>query len=291
MSSAVSRLLELLDLETLDRDLYRGHSPDDGWKRIFGGQVIAQGLVAAARAAEGRPIHSLHAYFMRPGDPRRPILYRVERIFEGRSFLTRRVSALQNGAEILSLTASFQVPEAGLDHHVPPPPDVPMPETLPDPAEAARRMPPHAPVGLKRFFEEDRAIELRPVDYAHYLTHDPLPSRFPVWLRAAAALPDDPIVHAAVFAYASDMTLLDSTLCAHGRSFFDQDLQMASLDHAIWFHAPFRADDWLLHAQDSPATGGGRGFARGLVHTRDGRLVASTAQEGLIRVRPERTSA
>jgi len=284
MPNAIETLLSILDLEPLERDLFRGLSPQVGWQRVFGGQVIGQALVAAARTVEGRSAHSLHAYFMRPGDPAVPIIYDVDRIRDGKSFATRRVVAIQHGEAIFSMSASFQVEEAGLDHQIKMP-EVPPPEQLPSEAELIAAYLHNAPEAVRRYWQRPRPIELRPVDLRHYLSRDPLEPSQNVWVRATGPLPDDPDIHCCVLAYASDMTLLDTSLFAHGRSIFDPDLQPASLDHALWFHRPFRADEWLLYAEDSPSASGARGFTRGSLFSRDGRLVASVAQEGLIRVR------
>jgi acyl-CoA thioesterase-2 len=287
MSNAVETLLQILDLEELERNVFRGLSPQVGWQRVFGGQVIGQALVAAARTVEGRPVHSLHCYFLRPGDPKIPILYEVDRIRDGESFATRRVVAIQHGEAIFTMAASFQIVEPGLDHQIEMP-DVPPPEKLPSEAELKEAYLHNAPDAVRKYWQHARPIELRPVDLRHYVSREPLePSQF-VWVRATHKLPDDPDIHRCVLAYASDMTLLDTSLFAHGRSIFDQDLQPASLDHAMWFHRPFRADEWLLYAEDSPSASGARGFTRGSLFTRDGKLVASVAQEGLIRVREPR---
>ena len=286
MSAAVAQLLDILDLETLEVDLFRGRSPQVGWQRVFGGQVISQALVAATRTVKDRPVHSLHGYFMRPGDPTVPIVYEVDRIRDGGSFTTRRVRGNQHGAAIFSMGAAFHVPEEGFGHQVPVA-ETTMPEGLPGESELKAKFLDKAPPNVRHYWERERPIELRPVDFAHYLTRHRGEAHQQMWVRTTGALPDDAGVHAAVLAYASDFTLLDTALFTHGRSVFDKELQLASLDHAMWFHQPFRFDDWLLYAQDSPFTGGARGFCRGSVYTRDGRLVASTAQEGLIRrIRP-----
>jgi acyl-CoA thioesterase-2 len=254
---------------------------------VFGGQVIGQALVAAARTVEGRPVHSLHCYFLRPGDPKIPILYEVDRIRDGKSFATRRVVAIQHGEAIFTMAASFQIVEPGLDHQIEMP-DVPPPEKLPSEAELKEAYLHNAPDAVRKYWQHARPIELRPVDLRHYVSREPLEPIQYVWVRATHKLPDDPDIHRCVLAYASDMTLLDTSLFAHGRSIFDQDLQPASLDHAMWFHRSFRADEWLLYAEDSPSASGARGFTRGSLFTRDGKLVASVAQEGLIRVREPR---
>ncbi len=284
MTSALDTLLAILDLEPLEHNLFRGRSPQVGWQRVFGGQVIGQALVAAARTVEGRAAHSLHAYFLRPGDPAVPILYEVDRIRDGNSFATRRVVAIQHGQAIFTMAVSFQIAEPGLDHQIPMP-KVPPPEDLPSEGELKELYVHHAPQAMRRYWERPRAIELRPVDLRHYLSRDRLDPVQHVWVRTTGALPDDPGIHRSVLAYASDMTLLDTSLFAHGRAIFDHDLQVASLDHALWFHRPFRADEWLLYAEDSPSASGARGFTRGSLFDRNGLLVASVAQEGLIRQR------
>lgn len=287
MPNAIETLLSILDLEPLEHNLFRGLSPQVGWQRVFGGQVIGQALVAAARTVEGRGAHSLHGYFMRPGDPSIPIIYEVDRIRDGRSFATRRIAAIQHGKAIFSMSASFQLEEDGLDHQLPMP-DAPPPEDLPSESELKALIVESAPEPIKRYWQRDRPLELRPVDYRHYISREPLEPAQQVWIRATGKLPDDPDIHRSVLAYASDMTLLDTALFPHGRSVFDRDLQAASLDHALWFHRPFRVDDWLLYSEDSPSASGGRGFSRGSLFTRDGKLVASVAQEGLIRPRTAR---
>ena len=284
MPNAIDVLLSILDLEPLEHNLFRGRSPQVGWQRVFGGQVIGQALVAAARTVEGRVAHSLHAYFMRPGDPKVPIIYEVDRLRDGRSFTTRRVDAIQHGRAIFSMEASFQVEEAGLDHQITMP-AVPPPEDLPSEGDISRLYLEGAPESVRRYWERERPIELRPVDLRHFTGREALEPSQHVWIRTTGRLPDDPEIHRCVLAYASDMTLLDTALYPHGRSVFDPDLQAASLDHAMWFHRPFRADEWLLYAEDSPSASGGRGFNRGSLFRRDGQLVASVAQEGLIRVR------
>ena len=284
MIDPIETLLATLDLEQLEENLYRGRSPQVGWQRVFGGQVIGQSLVAAARTVSGRMAHSLHAYFMREGDPAVPIIYEVDRIRDGKSFTTRRVVAIQHGQAIFSMNASFQVSEEGLDHQIAMP-DAPPPESLPSEAELQAAYMHAAPEGVRLYWERPRPIELRPVDLRHFLSRDKLPPQQLVWVRATGRLPDDPEIHRCVLAYASDMTLLDTALFAHGRMVFDRDLQAASLDHAMWFHRDLRADEWMLYAADSPSASGARGFTRGSLFTRDGRLAASVAQEGLIRPR------
>lgn len=286
MSQISDSLTSILDLERLERNLFRGRSPDVGWQRVFGGQVLGQALYAACKTVEDRRPHSLHAYFLLPGDPATPIVYEVDRLRDGRSFTTRRVLAIQKGEAIFAMSASFHAEEPGYDHQLPMP-DVPMPETLPDRQEMLRSVLPHMPDAVRAYYQRERPIEIRPVEMQRYASREKMEPRFNVWIRATSALPDDPSVHAAVLAYASDLMLLDSSLVAHGTTVFDRKIQGASLDHALWFHRPFRADDWLLYAQESPSTSGARGFSRGLVYDRAGVLVASVAQEGLIRPRPD----
>jgi acyl-CoA thioesterase II len=283
MTEAVTELVAILDLERLEVDLFRGQNPKTGWRRVFGGQVVAQALVAATRTVPAdRPAHSLHAYFLLPGDPRAPIVYEVERIRDGHSFTTRRVKAIQHGRAIFATTVSFQIREDGFFHE-PPMPVVPEPDELPGGRDLATFARAKLPEVVAAYFARPRPIMLRPVDLRRYQEGQPHEPVFNVWLRAAAALPDDEALHRAVLAYASDMTLLDVSLIPHGRSVFDPEVQAASLDHALWFHRPIRADEWLLYSQDSPAAGGARGFARGQIFDRAGNLVASVAQEGLIR--------
>ena len=284
MSSAVTDMLSILNLEQIETNLFRGQSPQIEWQRVFGGQVIGQALVAACRTVKHRSVHSLHGYFILPGDPKVPILYEVDNVRDGRSFTTRRVRAFQHEKVIFFLSASFHVREEGLHHQVKMP-DVPPPEELPDDRDIAARILPHMPNPLRIYHERQRPIDLRPVEIERYMSREPRDAQFNVWIKASTRLPDDPEIHQCVLAYASDMTLLDTSLVAHGRTVFDKDIQPASLDHALWLHEPFRADEWLLYAQDSPYSGGSRGFARGQIFTREGRLVASVAQEGLIRLR------
>jgi acyl-CoA thioesterase II len=282
---AVDALVKLLDLEPIEVNIFRGVSPDEDRQRIFGGQVAGQALVAAARTVEpDRQVHSLHAYFLRAGDPKVPVLYEVDRLRDGGSFTTRRVAAIQHGKVIFNLSTSFQVGEEGFDHAFVMP-EVPGPDDLPTMRERFAQL----GIDLTPWMDRPRPIDVRHVDWV-----EPTPSgsrtrtrsgepRQNVWLRADGQLPDDPLLHTIVLTYASDMTLLDTATLPHVRNWFDPTVFMASLDHAMWFHRPFRADDWLLYAQDSPSATGGRGLSRGLVFTRDGRLVATVMQEGLIR--------
>jgi acyl-CoA thioesterase-2 len=284
VNTAIADLLSILDLETLEVNLFRGHSPQTGWQRVFGGQVIGQALVAATRTVEGSLPHSLHAYFLLAGDPKVPIVYEVDRIRDGKSFATRRVVAVQHGRAIFSMSVSFHAEEAGLEHQMTMP-DVPHPDTLPTDAEIKEKILPQVPEAVRRYYERPRPIELRPVEFGRYSGKAPKDGRFHIWMRTTAKLPDDPAIHRCALAYASDMTLLDTALLQQRRSVFDRDIMAASLDHALWFHRPFRADEWLLYTQDSPNLHGSRGFARGLIYTADGALAASVAQEGLLRVR------
>jgi acyl-CoA thioesterase-2 len=284
MSRALEQLLSILDLEALEVNLFRGLSPQVGWQRVFGGQVIGQALVAANRTVEGRLAHSLHAYFLRAGDPSVPIIYEVDRIRDGGSFSTRRVIAIQHGQAIFSMAASFHKEEGGLHHQIKMP-DVPPPEALPSEAELKARLIDRLPPQVKAYWEHERPIEIRPVNLSRYLSPENRAPSQHVWIRATGALGDDLALHQCVLAYASDFTLLDTALIAHGRFVFDPTLMLASLDHALWFHRKFRADEWLLYSQDSPTSGGGRAFCRGTLFTQEGVLVASTAQEGLVRER------
>jgi acyl-CoA thioesterase-2 len=288
MPVAVENLLRILDLEPLEHNLFRGRSPEDGWQRVFGGQVLGQALVAATRTVEAdRKAHSLHAYFLRPGDPGVPIIYEVDRIRDGKSFTTRRVVAIQHGHAIFSMSVSYQVEEAGLDHQTPMP-KVPSPDDLMSEEELKKQFLEAASEPMKGYWRRERPIEIRPVSLRHYISREKLEPVQYSWFRTTGKLPDDPAVHKCVLAYASDMMLLDTSLYPHARTLFDRDLQVASLDHALWFHRPFRADEWLLYQQDSPSASGGRGFNRGAIFTRDGTHIASVAQEGLIRVWEEK---
>ena len=271
--------MALLDLEPIEVNIFRGVSPDEDRQRVFGGQVAGQALVAASRTVDAEwPVHSLHAYFLRPGDLSVPILYEVDRIRDGRSFTTRRVVAIQHGRAIFNLAASFHRPEPGFEHQIP------MPEA-PDPDEVPDFRTRYAPIRdeLGPWYDRERPIDVRYVTHAPFERTAPGPLRQQVWLRVDGTLPDDPVLHACLLTYASDMTLLDTALVPHG-PVTSENLMMASLDHAMWFHRPFRADEWLLYDQETPSASGALGLARGSVFTRDGRLVASVMQEGLVRV-------
>jgi acyl-CoA thioesterase-2 len=257
-------------------------------QRVFGGQVLGQALVAASRTVEGRVCHSFHAYFLRAGDPRVPILYEVDRARDGGSFTARRVVAIQHGKQIFNMSASFQVPEQGLEHQFDMP-KVPDPETLVDEHEARKKWMENAPEEQKAWMSKPRPIEMRPVILDDWMNRKPREPFDNVWIRATGPVPDNVIVQQSVLAYASDMSLLDTALLPHGRS-WNSPMQMASLDHAMWFHHPFKMDDWLLYAQDAPSSSGARGFNRGSIFTREGKLVASVVQEGLMRTREEKKS-
>lgn len=286
MSDSVSTLLDLLDLEPLEVNIYRGRNRDLGTGRVFGGQVFAQALVAARRTVpDGREAHSVHGYFILPGDLEAPIVYFVDRLRDGRSFTTRRVTAIQHGQAIFNLSASFHVTEPGVEHQVPMP-EVPAPESLPRELDLIREMADRIPEPLRELLTQDRPIDMRPVDpMLPFASAPPREGRRYVWLRTVETVPGDLMIQHAILAYASDYGLISTALLPHGLSYRSPGLQMASLDHSLWLHRPFRVDEWLLYAMDSPVAYGARGFARGMIYTRDGTLVASVAQEGLIRVK------
>jgi acyl-CoA thioesterase II len=285
MATPTNGLVELLDLEEIERNIFRGRNEGGMRERLFGGQVAAQALAAAGRTVEGRAAHSLHAYFLRPGDPSIPVLYTVDRIRDGQSFTTRRVVAVQHGQAIFSVAVSFQVHERGYEHQQLAMPAAPDPESLPTWVERARAL----GGDTVPWVRGDRPIDLRHVEAPTFLGGGPRRGGNQVWFRALGQLPEDPFFHRCALAYASDMSLLDTVILPHGRSGALGPVMMASLDHAIWFHKDVRADDWLLYAQESPVAAGARGFARGTIFTRAGELVASVAQEGLMRPtgRPE----
>jgi acyl-CoA thioesterase-2 len=283
-------LLRLLDLETVGEDRYRGYSPANAGKQIYGGQAIAQALVAATRTVpEDRAVHSLHGYFVLAGDPRTPIDFAVERVRDGRSFTTRRCIATQRDNTIFSLEASFQIAESGLTHAAAMP-AAPDPETLDDANALVARFRAFMPEPAKRWLEKPRALDMRFVDPEAMLAPQPNPrADQSIWFRICGPLPDTRALHHALLAYLSDMTLLNTALIAHRRTIFDPHIQVASLDHALWIHRDFRVDDWLLYAQESPMASHARALTRGQIFTRGGSLVASVAQEGLIRLRPPMT--
>ena len=284
MANALDRLIDLLDLEQIEVNIFRGRSPEERVQRVFGGQVAGQALVAAGRTVPpDRPVHSLQAYFIRPGDPAVPIVYLVDRVRDGRSFTTRRVSAVQHGETIFTLSASFHHPEPGPEH-ADPMPDVPPPEAVERNSDRLARLLGQVPPQVRESPVDLRSIGPMSAEAAG----DPSlrTTRNLIWLRVDGDLPDDPLLHVCLMTYASDLTLLDSVLLGHGLTWLDGRTSGASLDHAMWFHRPFRADRWLLYAQDSPAAAGARGLAHGEVFTAGGELVVSVMQEGLIRSRP-----
>lgn len=287
MSKALTDLLSLLALERIEENLFRGQSQDLGWGTVFGGQVLGQALSAAGQTVPAeRPVHSLHAYFLRPGDVTKPIIYDVDRIRDGSSFTTRRVVAIQNGHAIFNLAASFQVVEAGFEHQDTMPPTA-GPEGLPTEQERMASYLENLPAWLRERATGERAFEMRSTSGAENpLAPEPhRPPERAVWLKAAAMLDDNSALHRHLLAYVSDYALLTTALLPHGVTWLTPGMQVASLDHVMWFHRPLRVDEWLLHVMESPASGGARGLVRGRIFTRDGKLVASTAQEGLIRRR------
>ncbi|MFO7982045.1 MAG: acyl-CoA thioesterase II [Desulfuromonadales bacterium] len=285
----VQDLIRHLQLEKLEANRFRGESRDVGQKSVFGGQVLAQALLAAGSTVDGRPAHSLHGYFLLPGDPGLPIDYDVELLRDGRSFTTRRVVGIQKGRTIFNMSASFHVQEEGIDHQIDMP-EAPPAGKLTSAEELGRQAAEKAPPKVREFLTMRRPIEFRPVDPTDLLHPESRPPHRRTWLRTGGKLPDDPGLHQAVIAYASDFALLGTALLPHGLSFLQGSVQAASLDHAMWFHRPFRADEWLLYDMDSPSACGARGFARGSLFSSDGRLVASVAQEGLLRQRMKERS-
>jgi len=278
-------LIKVMTLERLEINLFRGESRDIGSPQVFGGQVLGQALVAATATVENREVHSLHAYFLRRGDFNSPIVYEVDRAWDGKHFATRRVVAIQHGQQIFNMSASFQVPESGLEHQIEMP-DVPQPEALPD-LDQYLASNPNLPPALLKFLEQKRPFEFRPVEPPNFVRPQKAPPRKYIWVRAVDRLPDDEALHRCLLAYASDFQLLDTALRPHGLSMARDKLVIASIDHAMWFHRSLRVDEWLLYAMDSPSASGARGFTRGSIFARDGRLVASVSQEGLIRVMPK----
>lgn len=284
MLEVTKKLVDLLDLSPIGDDHFQGDSEDLGFPNVFGGQVLGQALMAASRTVEGRPCHSLHAYFLRPGNHSMPIDYEVQRVRDGGSFSVRRVIARQAGKEILTGSMSFQVAEEGFEHQLEMP-DAPAPDSLKSEREWSRLIAPHAPEKMRKSLTRDRPIEIRPVDPVNPFKPEKRPPHKQSWLRAQGQLPDDPVLHQCLLTYASDFHFLGTSLNPHGVTFNTKNLQVASLDHAIWFHRGFRMDEWLLYDKDSPSASAGRGFNRGNVFNQDGVLVASTTQEALIRQR------
>ncbi len=286
MSAVLDELVSLLSLERIEENLFRGQSQDLGWGQVFGGQVLGQALSAAAQTVPvDRPVHSLQAYFLRPGDASKPIVYDVDRSRDGQSFTTRRVVAVQNGKTIFHLSASFQADEVGFEHQEPMP-SVPGPEGLRSELQIWSDHEDKIPKRLKARVLAERPIELRPIDPMDVFNPVPKEPRHAMWVKASGPLKDDPALHRYLLAYCSDFSFIPTALRPHGASWVDPSLQVASIDHVMWFHRPFRTDEWLLHVMESPSASGARGFVRGRFYDRQGRLVASTAQEGLMRRRP-----
>jgi acyl-CoA thioesterase-2 len=283
MDQLLEDLIKVMTLERLEINLFRGQSRDVGSPQVFGGQVLGQALVAATQTVENREVHSLHAYFLRRGDFNSPIVYEVDRAWDGKHFSTRRVVAIQHGAQIFNMSASFQLPEQGVDHQITMP-DVPMPESLQDMQTLYRAASSKAPEAFRRVLEQKRPFEFRPVEPTDFTRAQKLEPIAHVWFKAVAPLPDDESLHRCLLAYASDFGLLGTALRPHAVSMMSNKLVIASIDHAMWFHRKVRVDDWLLYAMDSPSASGARGFTRGSLFSRDGRLVASASQEGLIRI-------
>lgn len=283
-AEAVARLVSLFDIERLEDNLFRGGTGSVGWRRVYGGQVLAQALVAGIRSVgPERAVHSLHGYFILPGELGKPIIYEVENLRDGRSFSTRRVKAIQNGQTIFVMVSSFHRPEDGLDHHDIMP-DVPSPSELKSAHDLFSGAYSDLPESMQRFWKRFRSIEFRPVDVTRYLDRSRRGSTQQIWFRTASALPESNEVHEALLAYISDFALLETALSPHGKILSDPDVRLASLDHALWFHRPFRADSWLLYSLESPSSSGSRGYCRGQIFSEDGALVASTTQEGLMRI-------
>ena len=283
MNPLLADLLRLLRLERLEENIFRGESRDIGGPRVFGGQVLGQALTAATYTVDSRDVHSLHAYFLRAGDVKAPIIYEVDRARDGKSFSNRRVVAIQHGRPIFSLTASFQKREEGLEHQVSMP-DVPAPDTLGSIAEIEKNVLERLPDEMRRFLTQQRPFEIRPVNPVDLISTKPRKAQRHVWIRSLGQLPEDPDLHRNLLAYVSDYQLVGTATLPHAVGFADSNVQMASLDHAMWFHRPFRVDQWLLYTMESPNASGARGLALGRFFTTEGVLVASAAQEGLVRI-------
>lgn len=284
MNNPLQHLLSILDLESLDQNLFRGQSGNSKWQRVFGGHVISQALVAAQRTVvSDRYVHSLHAYFIRPGDPDRPIIYEVEPLRDGGSFSTRRVVAKQNGLAILSFSASFQIDEPGLDYQRSMPSGLPTPDDLAGDDAANQAIFDSAPEIVKDYWNLHRPFLIRPIDREDYLKRDKHSPIQRCWFKLSGQVDGNRCLNAALLAYLSDMTLLDTSLLVHGLSLFSPNLIPASLDHSMWFHRPFRIDEWMLYDIETPNTHGARGLSNGFIYSQDGQLIASVAQEGLIR--------
>ena len=283
MDPRLAVLMRQFELERLEVNLFRGASRDIGSPQVFGGQVLGQALMAAYATVTGRTVHSLHSYFLRRGDFNQPIVYQVDRSRDGHSFSSRRVIAIQNGEQIFTFSASFQAPEPGLEHQFEMP-QVPTPDSLPDFSRPSEEIAARLPEKMRRFLLRERPFECRPVEKTDFLHAQKYPPQQQVWFRAVDRLPDDDVLHRCLLAYVSDFGLVATAARPHGVGFPAANLIMASIDHAMWFHRTPRVDDWLLYAMDSPSASGARGFARGSIYSRDGQLIASTAQEGLMRV-------
>jgi acyl-CoA thioesterase-2 len=282
MSAVMQELLQLLDLEPIEINLFRGQSINLFGKNVFGGQVLGQALMAAGRTVDDRLAHSLHAYFLRPGDATTPIVYSVERVRDGKSFTTRTVKAIQHGEIIFTMMASFSIAEDGLDHQMPMP-TVSAPEDLKSELELRRMVAPFVPEKMRAMMERDRPIELRPIDPINPFALTPQPPHRAHWMRSQMALPDDPFLHQCLLAFASDFALMGTAMLPHAVHFMQPSMQCASIDHAMWFHRPVRMDEWLLYSMDAPSASSAKGINRGLIYDRNGVLIASTAQEGLMR--------
>ncbi len=287
MTDILEDLIQLLTLERLDTNLYRGQSSDIGTNRVFGGQVLGQALAAANNTVEDRVVHSLHAYFLRKGDHNAPIIYEVDRQRDGRSYTSRRVVAIQHGHPILNLAASFQVPEEGLEHQSSMP-QVPAPETLKDVTEYRQQLLERvSESALPRYLLHDRPFEFRPVQLPQFIDPEPREPRAQIWFKTTGKMPDNDALHRNMLAYVSDYYLIGTATRPHGVSVFSKELQLASLDHALWFQRPFRIDEWLLYSIESPSASGARGLSRGQIFRQDGALVAVVAQEGVMRLWPK----
>ncbi|BEH73144.1 acyl-CoA thioesterase II [Edwardsiella tarda] len=288
MSQALQQLLNLLNLEKIEQGIYRGQSEDLGLRQVFGGQVVGQALYAAKQTVDPvRQLHSFHSYFLRPGDIRMPIIYDVEILRDGNSFSARRIKAIQHGHPIFYMTASFQTEEQGFDHQSAMPPAA-GPAGLASETDIARALQHLIPEAVRETFTREQPIEMRPIHFHNPLQGEVGPAQRYVWVRANGELPEDPRVHQYLLGYASDFNFLPTALQPHGKGFLEPGMQVATIDHSMWFHRPFRLDDWLLYAIDSPSASGGRGLVRGQFFDRQGRLVASAVQEGLIRQHPAR---
>lgn len=284
MSQVMQEVLDLLDLETIEAGLFRGPSHNIVGKNVFGGQVLGQALMAAGRTVDGRLAHSLHGYFLRAGDTTAPIVYQVEKIRDGKSFATRNVKAIQHGEIIFIMSASFAIPEDGLEHQSEMP-AVEGPDGVLSETELRQKVAPMIPEKIRDAFARERPIEIRPINPVNPFAPVKQEARRYHWMRAQSRLPDDPLLHQCVLAFASDFALMGTAMLPHGVSFMQNNMQAASIDHSMWFHRPFRVDEWLLYDMDAPNASSSRGMNRGLIYSQDGRLVASTAQEGLMRLR------